>query len=784
MLKLRPYKNCDAETIASWATEEKGFYQWSAGRMGTYPFHAEDMRQFSRSIVDNDSIYQMTAFDENGIVGYMTMRYTDTERRILRFGFVIIDPARRNSGVGKAMLKLALRYAFEFLGAGKVTLGVFENNKPAYYCYRAAGFMDVELETEEKYEINGESWTCLELEAYPENEDGFQKVTDYPEEKMINEIIEKNSFRYAFQPIVEASTGKIFGYEALMRGEMDGLISPDILLDAAGRYNRLYDIEKATFFNVIDKVMKQKEEFGDRKIFVNSLPGALLSDAHYGELLARFGTDCTNLVVEITETTELSADEWTLLQKRSKEQHFELAIDDYGSGYANTTNLLLHMPNYVKIDKMLITDIDEDSKKQHFVKSMIDFAHANGFMALAEGVDTARELKMVIQLGIDLIQGFYLAKPSYDILQEIDNDVRSEMTNVGIKEQMHSGRKIYPVNGEKELPLMRLALEQNTGILIAQPEFKLVGNTNYTATMSVKIKDDTDCRLTFQNVFLEGFRELPCIEIGKNSHVTLILEGENKFQKTGIYVPESSSLTIDGAGDLQIRAQGVQGYGIGNTSDAGFGEIEIKGSGFVDVLVEADEGIGIGGGFQHEGKGIKLLDGVVRIEPASEHAIGVGSYMETVPIEIRDTKVQIDLRVGTGVGVGCMRDKQDILIKDSQVTVIGSGSALSGVGSNQGTGGSICLEDAEIAINLTGQNLNLLGSSDGELDICAQRCNIELRGEGAHVMALGTRDKKAKIKVLDSESSISIRSGHYILFGASDENVSFKGGSRSFKTNE
>lgn len=82
----------------------------------------------------------------------------------LRFGFVIIDPDRRGQGYGKKMLQLGLVYAKDIFGAKKVSLGVFENNELAYYCYKAAGFQDVLLDEVEKYTVLGEEWRCLELE--------------------------------------------------------------------------------------------------------------------------------------------------------------------------------------------------------------------------------------------------------------------------------------------------------------------------------------------------------------------------------------------------------------------------------------------------------------------------------------------------------------------------------------------------------------------------------------------------------------------------------------------
>ena len=66
------------------------------------------------------------------------------------------------------MLKQGLKYAFEILGAEKVTIGVFENNLPAYRCYKAVGFQEVFMEKEETAEIKGEKWKIIELEITKE----------------------------------------------------------------------------------------------------------------------------------------------------------------------------------------------------------------------------------------------------------------------------------------------------------------------------------------------------------------------------------------------------------------------------------------------------------------------------------------------------------------------------------------------------------------------------------------------------------------------------------------
>ena len=168
MLRLRPYKACDADAIVSWIGDERAFRQWSADRFGSWPFTAADLNRHYDALAGSDSFYEFTAFDDSGPVGHLIMRFTDGQKTVLRFGFVIVDKRKRGQGCGREMLHLASRYAFEILKAEKVTLGVFENNQPAYWCYRAAGFREVKTDQPETYHVLDEDWKCLELELLPE----------------------------------------------------------------------------------------------------------------------------------------------------------------------------------------------------------------------------------------------------------------------------------------------------------------------------------------------------------------------------------------------------------------------------------------------------------------------------------------------------------------------------------------------------------------------------------------------------------------------------------------
>lgn len=164
MLRLRPYKCCDALTITKWLKSEYAFRQWSADRYDKYPLTAEGMNAYYDRDKDNENIWGMTAFDETGVIGHFTLRFPGQSRDEVRLGFVIVDDQKRGNGYGKEIVLLAAAYAFEFVKVKKISLGVFENNIAAIKCYESCGFQVAPLKQTECYECMGETWNCIEME--------------------------------------------------------------------------------------------------------------------------------------------------------------------------------------------------------------------------------------------------------------------------------------------------------------------------------------------------------------------------------------------------------------------------------------------------------------------------------------------------------------------------------------------------------------------------------------------------------------------------------------------
>ena len=144
-LTLRPYKPSDAAVIASWLKSEYFMRQWCADRYEHYPVTPEDMNTYHERYIDGQRFRALTMTEGDDIVGYITLRVPADNPAEQRLGFVIVDDSKRGCGLGKALVSMAVKYAYEDLGATKVSLGVFENNPSAIHCYEAAGFHRVSL---------------------------------------------------------------------------------------------------------------------------------------------------------------------------------------------------------------------------------------------------------------------------------------------------------------------------------------------------------------------------------------------------------------------------------------------------------------------------------------------------------------------------------------------------------------------------------------------------------------------------------------------------------------
>ena len=219
---------------------------------------------------------------------------------------------------------------------------------------------------------------------------------------------------YCFQPIFSARSGRVVAYEALMRSDLPTLRSPATIMKLAREQGALYEIERITFTKALetfDSLCRAGSVSGDAMLFVNSIANTCLSHEDGKYINSHWHELCRRMVVEVTEEEEI---DYEALERKRNAPGFSgmFALDDYGSGYSNENTLLQLAPRFVKVDITIIRGIDTSPDKQQILRNMVAYAHPRSMKIVAEGVETAAELRTVIELGADLLQGYFLARPA------------------------------------------------------------------------------------------------------------------------------------------------------------------------------------------------------------------------------------------------------------------------------------------------------------------------------------------------------------------------------------
>lgn len=238
----------------------------------------------------------------------------------------------------------------------------------------------------------------------------------------LDEFLEKELIDFAMQPIVDANTFEIYGYEALMRPKINIISSPFLLLELAKEESKLDKIERLVFKKIFEKINDNIEKLANYKIFINSIADQILSEDELRVFIQQNNEILKSVVVEVTEQEYADEDILKIKHDMFTKHGALLALDDYGSGYSNEFSLLSGVYDIIKIDMKIIRNIDTDIKRQEIVKSLVKVAQINNYKVLAEGVETVNEVKILQDLGIHYMQGFFFGKPDLEI-KDINENV-------------------------------------------------------------------------------------------------------------------------------------------------------------------------------------------------------------------------------------------------------------------------------------------------------------------------------------------------------------------------
>ena len=227
-----------------------------------------------------------------------------------------------------------------------------------------------------------------------------------PLEKDILAALGELTINYVFQPIFYPDGKTIYAYEALMRPTNMRVTE---LIAQYEKMDKLHVLEVATFFGATQEF--QLRGYTEH-LSMNSFPSEAFTVGEGKVYRDYYGDILSNNIVEILEYPYTSSKAVTLKKAAAIQENLQIAIDDFGSGINNMDIVDMYQPHIVKLDRQLITEIDEDRFKQIFVKKHIEEFHRRGIKVIAEGVERKEEFEMLKAFGADFFQGFYLARPA------------------------------------------------------------------------------------------------------------------------------------------------------------------------------------------------------------------------------------------------------------------------------------------------------------------------------------------------------------------------------------
>ena len=235
-------------------------------------------------------------------------------------------------------------------------------------------------------------------------------------------------FVMAFQPIVDVAAGRVWGYEALVRGTAGE--SAGTILGKVNDQNR-YRFDQRCRVKAIATAGRLFKE-PDLRLSINFMPNAVYEPAACirTSLLAaaQVGFAHDRIMFEFTENEKMDVAHVTRIVNDYKRFGFITALDDFGSGYAGLGLLASFQPDLIKIDMALIRGIEVQRPQRAIVAGIVAIARELGITVLAEGIETAAEMAVLREAGIVLFQGYHFAKPCIGALPQLSDEAQAGLS--------------------------------------------------------------------------------------------------------------------------------------------------------------------------------------------------------------------------------------------------------------------------------------------------------------------------------------------------------------------
>ncbi|HVU52531.1 MAG TPA: EAL domain-containing protein [Polyangia bacterium] len=237
----------------------------------------------------------------------------------------------------------------------------------------------------------------------------------------LRRLIQDRGVAAHFQPIFSARQKAVVGVEALARGvRADGsLVPPHHLFKMAAEEGLSTVVEGLCREAAVETFTRLDARPDELLLFLNldvnlDLAGPERPESLPEELeglVARRGVAPTSVAVEFLEARLDDVARFASLAAALRARGFLVVLDDVGAGHSNLDRIPLFQPDIIKIDRSLITGVDADYYKQETLKSLVGLSRRIGALVVAEGIETQGEAIAALELGVDLLQGFYLSRP-------------------------------------------------------------------------------------------------------------------------------------------------------------------------------------------------------------------------------------------------------------------------------------------------------------------------------------------------------------------------------------
>lgn len=232
----------------------------------------------------------------------------------------------------------------------------------------------------------------------------------------------------AFQPILSVDQHRIFAYEALLRGA-DGAPAGQVF-ERVNDHNR-YTFDQTCRSTAIALAARLDLARDGAFLSINFLPNAVYDPRACIRVTLdtadRTGFPTDRIMFEFTESEKVCPDHLLDILRHYRKLGFLTAIDDFGAGFAGLNLLSEFVPDVVKIDMHLVRNCDNDRVKHMILDRNIALLRDLGVTVICEGIETAGEYAALRDLGVDLMQGYFFARPGFETLPDPVWPARAEI---------------------------------------------------------------------------------------------------------------------------------------------------------------------------------------------------------------------------------------------------------------------------------------------------------------------------------------------------------------------